>query len=617
MDKIYIFSPITTIMVYLTRKKIKGHTYLYLVKDAWINGKSKHIWQKYIGSEEKIEAMALSNILSKEKKNHVEVENITFGISAALWQIAKEIGLTSIIDEVAGKSRRQGLTLGEYLTIAAINRCSAPCSKSKLGRWFAQDWLATQYKVDPNVLNAQTYWNHFQYLFPNSQEINGDNMTPIEQIELKINKVMVDKYNLTLDTLLYDPTNFFTYSKGGRDWQKGNGSQMLQFGHSKENRNRNRLVAFWLACDRETGVPLLHRTYPGNWQDAGVFKGMNKDKSKKEQKDVPSIVARRLQALGHDPQEVTLVFDNGNISKEGIAALDAQDLHFIASRRPSTHKDLLHIPLEKFTETTLPITGKAIAYYRTTKKIYGIKRTVYLTFDSAKQKKHILRFRAKLAQKINEIQTYFNDRLTFVAGERRKGQGDKWRKRSEVVNKVKSMIGRSPFNIIINFTVEGTVEVPVDQGGRLILHVNVDKTEQKHYEEILGRAVLFTNQDDWSPEAVIWGYREQYIVEHAFKKMKCPQVIAVRPMYHHADPCIQSHVFICVLALQLLSLLRLKLARKNIIATYVEILDELATLQLTKIFSTPKTKPIILLNRTKGLAKKLVKTLRLKRLIKN
>ena len=151
---------------------------------------------------------------------------------------------------------------------------------------------------------------------------------------------------------------------------------------------------------------------------------------------------------------------------------------------------------------------------------------------------------------------------------------------------------------------------------RFTLSISVDAGARKKHEETLGKSVLFTNQDDWTPEEVIWAYREKYVVEHAFERMKCPQSIAVRPMYHHADPCIQGHVFTCVLALLLQSLLRLKLARKGVHASYRKILDALHEVKLTKIIPIASVAPVTKLNRTTGLASTITKTLGLRTLAK-
>lgn len=558
-------------MVYLTRKKKKGKYYLYLEEKAWINGRTRRVWQKYLGPEDRLKDIKFSSFLTKHS-NNVTFKTIEFGVSAALWQMAEEINLAGIIDANTGKERKQGLSLGEYVTIAAINRCVAPCSKSKLKRWFEKDWLSTRYDIDPKVLNAQTYWNHFQYL---DKEV-------LAQIELALGKKVVSEFDLNLDSLFYDPTNFFTFSKGGE------GRELLQFGHSKENRNGCRLVNYWLLCARESGIPLMHEAYEGNVQDA------------KEFKNVPQRIAERLQALGREPEQITLVFDKGNHSKEAFSAIDDLGLGFIASRRNSSHKDLLRVPQEKFTKTVLPITKKAVEYFKATKKIYGRERLLYVVLDPKKQKKHALIFGQKLENKVHEIQEFFKDRLNVK----------KWSKRDAVEKKLKSMIGKRPFADVI------TTEL-LDTDENMSLTVLIDENARKLHEETLGRTILFTNREDWTAEAVIWGYREQYIVEHAFRDMKSPTAIAVRPMYHRADTSVRSHVFLCVVALLLLSLLRLKLARKQVPTTYDELLSELRSIHALKILPSPNAKPLWKLEKIPKTASKIVRILNLKHLLAN
>jgi transposase len=591
--------------VYLTRKKKKGkYIHLYLEGRAWIDGRSRRTWQKYLGPEHLIKDMNLSGFLSKSSKQ-VETGTLEFGISAALWQIAKEIGLVDKINAVAGKSRNQNLTLGDYLSIAAINRCAAPCSKSMLPQWFAGDWLGTQYDIDPKILNAQTYWNHFQYL---SEE-------KIEKIQLDVIKDVVKDYSLSLEGLLYDPTNFFTFSKGGRDWREGKGSKFLRFGNSKEKRNDKRQVAFWLICDRDSGVPLFHYTYPGNCQDAGIFKEMPKREGVGTGESVPARVVRFLKSLNLNPKEITMVFDNGNLSKEGMQYIEEGQIKFIASRRPSTHKSLLHIPSTEFTDHIFPITGKPIKYYRTFVKVYGKLRIIYITLDPAKQKKKICEFRMKITKTQAEIEEYFADRLDPQKLVHVSGQGQKWLKRSEVETKIRKMIGRAPLKDVIIVRVEGPDEVDVNSDERIDFLLKINKEAQALHEETLGRSIIFTNQESWEPEAVIWGYRQQYIVEHAFRNMKCTSSISVRPMFHHADTSIPPHVFICYLSYLLLSLLRLKLVRKGCPASFEEIHDALQAVHVTKIYPSSNSKPIIKIDRMSGLAKKIGKYLDFKHLV--
>ncbi|MHA2019828.1 MAG: IS1634 family transposase [Promethearchaeota archaeon] len=557
-------------MTYLVRKKIKGKNYLYLEKRKWIDGSSRRTWQRYLGPEDTIDQAEISGMLTKHM-DKIETKTFDFGISAALSQIAEEIGLIKIIDDNTDKFREQGLSVGEYITLAAINRCAAPCSKSKLSKWFERDWISSQYDIDPKVLNAQTYWNHFQYL--SAEKLNN--------IEVAVNKVVIRKFDLNLDSLFYDPTNFFTFSKGNGE------DGLLQFGHSKENRNGKRIVSYSLLCARESGVPLMHHTYPGNVQDANKFKEM------------PEMIINRLKKLDRTPDSVTLVFDKGNHSPEAFKAIDQSGFGFIVSVRNSTQKELLHIPPEKFTKTILPASSKAIEYYKTSKRIYGTERDVYVVLDSKKKKKHTNLFNEKLNEKISDINEYFKTRLNVK----------KWREKEAVEKKIKSMIGRNPFKSIIEFKVSGSY-------GNVAFKIEINDIEKENHIETLGKSILFTNRLDWPPESIIWGYREQYIVEHAFRKMKSPTSIAIRPMYHYSNSCIRAHIFVCVIALLFLSLLRLKLTRKSVPISYEELIDELSSVHALMIKTSPKAVPLWKLDSLNGLALKLTKKLKLMSLLK-
>ncbi|MHA1749385.1 MAG: IS1634 family transposase [Promethearchaeota archaeon] len=556
-------------MVYITRRKKKGKYYLYLEESARIDGKPRRVWQKYLGPEERLKDLTLSGLFAKQA-NQIKIETFEFGISSALWQISEKIGLAGIIDKNTNKKREQGLTVGEYISIAAINRCCMPCSKSKLGNWFKHDWLSTQYDINPEILNAQTYWNHFQYLEEET----------LEKIEIELNKIVINKFELDLDSLFYDPTNFFTFSKGTGD------DGLLQFGHSKENRNGNRIVSYTLLCARESGVPLMHKTYAGNEQDAKRFKA------------APKEIQERLQALNRDPTNVTLVFDKGNHSKEAFQAIDEYDFGFIASARNSTLKDLLHISIEKMTDITLPITGKTVKYVKLIREIYEKKRIVYVVFDPKKNKKHSYHFNEQIAEKIQSINDYFKTRLNIK----------KWRNKEAVEKKLKSMIGRRPFKDIIEYHLKGS-------DAKLSLTLSINKKAKEGYLKTLGRTILFTNRDSWTPEAIIWGYREQYIVEHAFRKMKSPTSIKIRPMYHYSDRSIRVHVYICILSLLLLSLLRLTLSRYGFLLSYDKILEHLSSVHVLKIMATPRAKALWKLDKVEDIALKLEKKLKLKALI--
>jgi hypothetical protein len=84
------------------------------------------------------------------------------------------------------------------------------------------------------------------------------------------------------------------------------------------------------------------------------------------------------------------------------------------------------------------------------------------------------------------------------------------------------------------------------------------------------------------------GYRSQHHVETAFRRMKDCHHIALRPQHHWTDQKVEVHVFCCVLALMLCSLLRRELHRKGIDRSIPDLLDELGNIREVGILYPPQ-----------------------------
>ena len=77
----------------------------------------------------------------------------------------------------------------------------------------------------------------------------------------------------------------------------------------------------------------------------------------------------RISNLTKDVSKIILVFDKGNNSEKNILNLEEGKIDFVGSLTPSQHKDILRIPLSKYSETI----GDSIIY-RTKEELYGKER---------------------------------------------------------------------------------------------------------------------------------------------------------------------------------------------------------------------------------------------------
>ena len=508
-------------MVYIEKRKIGTNTYLYLCKKERINGKVTRTLNIYLGKEEN-----LKERLSHIQRVPLDITNLktsSFGYVAALWRVSEMLNLSTIINNCTSK-RNQGLSVGDYITLAVINRIDEPCSKNAIANWFNKTWLYKKYNIQPKSLSGQAYWNHLGYL---------DEKT-IANIEMVLTQRVFQLLDVNLDCLLFDPTNFHTFIKTPR------AGKLPQRGHAKSKRNDLKIVALSLLVTRDRGIPLMHKTYAGNTHDSTHFKSM-----------IPEFIAR-FKELNHECEEITIVFDKGNNSVPNIGDLREGNLNFIASLRPSSFKQLLDYPEAHFKEIQLK-NGKMILACEVMDKVFGISnQRVIITKDKKSEKKS----HCNLLERLDYITTELHEL-------RAKLNIHVWKQRDRVENRIKKILNRKAGKCLA-VNVEG-------KDGALSLKIELLGDVFAKMISGYGRSFLTTSRHDWSMKDVILAYHDQYEVEHDFREMKCVESIRTNPMRHWTDQKIMAHLFICVLALLMKVFLREYLRKNQVNMSHIEI----------------------------------------------
>lgn len=573
-------------MVHVTKKKKKGRVYLYLEETGRVNGKSKRLWQRYLGPEH--EFKELSKIALKVD---IETETIEFGLIAGLLLMAKKLGVVDIINTITNK-RKQGLSVGKHMLFAAINRCVEPVSKSQLKEWLESTVLKKIYPKLGSALDSRSYWTHFRYL---KEEI-------IESIGDEINRALIRKFDVDFSNLLYDPTNFFTYINPKKPNQT-----LPRHGHCKEGRFTLNIVNFSLFCALDGGIPLLHLVYPGNIPDSKSFK------------NALERLKQRLRQIDVLATNITLTFDKGNLSKDAFAFIDEEEFDYIVSIRPSTRKALLLIPPEGFEMNLLP-NGKEVGvkefndekYEAFMKQLeingvnikkkkfetYGKNRRIIALYNPKQAKWQEENFDKKIKDRLSKIGAFFKDRLN----------NKDWSKQDKVLEKCQKLLGAKKFQDVI------TVEITGKEGE---LALSVSQNQVAYEEKLLsfGKSFLMTSREDLAAWEVAWSYRQQYIVENAFKTLKNPKWLSIRPMWVRTDPSINGHSFVCFIGLLLLSLLVRDLVMKDIPLSIPKAIKRLNSIKITKIKIPGRQKPIYKLDKMNEEVKLLYDALELKKFV--
>jgi len=531
-----------------------GRKYAYWVRSARVDGKPRIVEQVYLGPKERFLEEVKASYTEGKRPGPCplsKVKSKEFGATAYLWSRARELGLVEIVDRHVPppERRRTGLSVGQYLVIAAINRCLAPKSKRALYEgWYKESVLSRLWKARETELTSQRFWDHMEQVEP----------AHIEQIQHDVMARLAEEYPLGEDTILYDATNFFTFidTFNGR-------TELAQRGDNKQKRRDLRQLSLALFEDRETGLPLYHQVYPGNRHDAKEFPFAWE-----------GFLAAWLEALERRPEQLTLVFDRGNTSAKNLWALDEEAIHYVCGVPCGWLPELLEVERAAYRKLSLPGT-KHVKAYRTRRKLWGRERTVLVVFSPnlyCKQRAAMNREQQKVEDKLRELATQVD-----AWREKRVGRGYT---ESSVRQKIKSWTSREHLRDFLDVAleVEGKNVVRLDWAWDL---GKKQAVQRRH----LGKQVLVTDQDSWDDVAIVKAYRRLARTERLFAISKS-QPGLWWPLNHWTDSKIRVHALYCFLALLLLAILQRELRQAGLQVSVDGALDRLQGMRETLVVYT-------------------------------
>jgi len=530
---------------------VKGRTYYRLVTCRRVNGKPTPVTLAYLGSADDL-------LKRVQDTDEARVRSWSHGAVAALWGLARELRLAELIDRhltESGRRRRRphaapgrlppqtndGLTVGQSLTLVAIGRACHATSKRAFAQWAKTTTLGQLANVDPDRLTSQHFWDQMDQLPVES----------IEGIERDLIADVVERFQIPLDTLLFDATNFFTFIASSN-----NHCELPARGKQKQKRNDLRQVGVALLCSRQHGIPLWHRTYGGNVADATCFS------------EALTPVRHRMADLGRELESLTVVYDKGNVSRANQHQVDEAKIHYVSALTVASQRELVDKANPLLTLVEIG-PDEQVPAHRTKKEIWGAERTVIVTCSERLRQGQM----AGVMQHVAKAQLWFSELAdTLRRGKQRR---DRARIERDIENYLK---GRQHLSEVLHFRLGG-------EDPHLVLTYEFDQRAfDKLAADTFGRVVLMTDRHDWSTADIIRTYHGQAAVEAVFAHIKDPLHLAIRPQHHWTDQKLHVHVFTCVLGLLLANLLHLRARRANSPYASIEsLLDALARVRRAMI----------------------------------
>lgn len=484
------------------------------------SGKSKvKSHDVYLGTAEQV----MAKIQNGQRPS--EVAKKEFGLVCAALNVAEEIGVVDVIDRCVPK-RRQGLTVGQYLLIGALNKIASPTSRNGIRDWINKTVLPERLGVDPDLLTSQNFWDHFDMILcekelkENKEKLQRGEIDESElfndeviyRIEEGIWERVLDRYHVQLESVIYDSTNFYSFISPTTD------SFLARTGHNKHGRHNLRQVGLAMAVTKAPCLPLMHVLYHGRKADPKLFP------------DALTDLVKRYLDLTNGTRKLTVVFDKGNNSKSNIQAACNHELRVVGSLVPSHHRDLTGVRLMRYNE----IEGRPV--YVTQKEVFGIPAKVAVVYNDATYR----RKKRQLRQGINELK----DELIACF------DSNNHKPKSEIELAIRDILTQSDYARYV------VVEIKGRRYKRLECRINLKTYRDKL--RTFGKNILFTNDLDMSTKDLISFYKGKNEIEDQFKQMNDPNSIAFRPRYHWTDTKIKVYALMCVLALLILQLMNHK-----------------------------------------------------------
>lgn len=529
-----------TTMASLQQRISGGYKYWYIVESRRVNGKPRPIPLLYLGKADDI----LKRLQGGICKN-IKCKSFSHGAVAALLRVVDDIGVIDIINKYVpknkknGKQLRDGLTVGGSLTLRAIERVCHPCSNREFYTWAKTTSLEYLLRVSCAKMDSQHFWDQMDEL----------PVSAIPKIEEEIVKRVIEIEDISLDTLLLDATNFFTFINTTNDR-----CSLAQRGKNKKGRNNLRQIGILLVVSRKDIVPLFHETYEGNKADSKIFASTIKK------------ITDRLCEISSDLEGLTLVFDRGNNSKSNLSE-DILKIHYVGALSPSQHKDLMKKAIDYIYKKEQD--RDAVICFRVKQELWNEVRTL-IVYRSKKlyegQLRGIEKKLKKKFEKLDELNKSFSNPRC------------KKRMRKDIIESIKGIVKGQFVQDII------TWKLPRKRKHYRIEY-GVDDTkfeELKKYR--LGYRILMTDRHEWTDKEIMAAYHGQSKVEYAFKNLENPYHGSAHPQFHWTDQKIRVHVFTCVLGFLFESVIyRRAQKRKYGQTNYDNLFDRLERVRLASL----------------------------------
>jgi len=447
-----------------------------------------------------------------------QIESKDIGGEWLVKQSFDALGVDEIL-QTEGLSESESKIAQILLTAKLLH----PSSELETERWLNENSAACElYSYNENISRYKLY-KAATSMYSAKESIENKLYEKINNIFSGRNKIVI-----------FDLTNM--YFEGQMQ-----GSQNAAFGRSKQKQNGSKLIGLALSID-SLGFIRYSKFYPGNVSEPQTFEAMLKDVSQ-----------QLAKSLSEKP---VVVMDAGIATEENLSIIRSDDFNYdyvcVSRSKPSEYE----IISEKQTITD----NRDNNIYLT--KVSVPNKTDYFLHINSEQKQ-------KKEQSIDEkLSKRFESHLNCIKENLSKKRGLKnTEKVHEKIGRIKQKLSKVGHLYEIKYT--------EDKEKRIV--TNITWTRVKTKERPKGEYFLRYSKEAVSEQEVWDIYNLTRDIESVFRTLKTD--LDIRPIYHQKDAYIEPHIWLGIIAYQIVNYTKKRLEENNINDSWTKIKEKMCSMQ--------------------------------------
>ena len=447
-----------------------------------------------------------------------QIESREIGGGWLVKQAMNKLDIEKILSE-SGMTKEETDIAQMLLTAKAIH----PSSELESERWLNENSATKElYKTNENISRYKLYKAATQ-LYNSKKFID-------KQLYQNLNNIFSNRSKI----IIYDLTNM--YFEG-----QMLASKKANFGRSKQKQSGSKLIGLALSID-SLGFVRYSKFYKGNVSEPGTFKEMLSE-----------------VALGMDIKEEkpVVVMDAGIATEENLETIRSDEFGYdyvcVSRTTPKEYN--------KLTEKAKAISDNRDNKIELTKVSVEGKEDNFLHIKSSQKKKKELSIDKKLTNRLEAQLQEIKDKL------QKPRTLKKTEKVHEKIGKIKAQLSRVGWLYDIKYIEDKEKDIVTDINWK-----RIKEREKPKGEYFLRYTKTAVKEED------IWQvYNLTRDVEAVFRCLKTD--LDIRPIYHQIDEFIEPHIWLGILAYQLVNYIRIGLKDKDINYSWTTIVQKMKSMQ--------------------------------------